>query len=425
MGFCSVCGCWVDEWDICGHCGSSGGNYEEENDDYDDESDNYISRAEYFIRQAKTCSIKGDHKTAIKFYKEVLSQCGSVTNFNVLSFIADEYEAMGDYISAEEYWNRCTAVENYDSYKYIARKGDFLYRRERYEDAVEAYEEALKLLEDLKDKNIGWFTLKHYARVTHFIIQSHKILGWNNPEEKYHGQLKHEISRFINRIGTDDEYKARNLSRAAWDIYEEDKMCDEALILIDSAIIIHPDDKYYYRKAIFINHKLEIRVIVKRIKPQDLDRINEALGMLPKDCDRSPFLKTKRDILNLLGDPVKAKICNALAYEQYDEVDIADKQLKKLKKLGTYINITGINYYQGFAPFSEGTVVDLIKEPDNPHDRNAIRVEVNGETVGYVANNKYTLIKEVKSATDIKDSNATQAEVQFILFNEWVIAKLI
>ena len=72
-----------------------------------------------------------------------------------------------------------------------------------------------------------------------------------------------------------------------------------------------------------------------------------------------------------------------------------------------------------------GGVVDLIREPDNIHDRDAIRVEIGGETVGYVANSTRTLIECVKSASDIKNTRSTQAEVQFILFNEWVIAKLI
>lgn len=76
-------------------------------------------------------------------------------------------------------------------------------------------------------------------------------------------------------------------------------------------------------------------------------------------------------------------------------------------------------------PFKNGTVVDLIREEDNPHDVNAIRVEINGETVGYVANSRYTLIKEVSSATDIRNSDSAQAMVEFVLFIEWVIAKLI
>ena len=103
----------------------------------------------------------------------------------------------------------------------------------------------------------------------------------------------------------------------------------------------------------------------------------------------------------------------------------AEKQLEKLKSSETYINITGVQYYQNFEPFKEGTIVDLIKEPDNPHDLNAIRVEIKGKTVGYVANNQYTLIKEVKSARNLKHYKSTRAEVQFILFNQWVIAKLI
>ena len=127
----------------------------------------------------------------------------------------------------------------------------------------------------------------------------------------------------------------------------------------------------------------------------------------------------------MLGEGVKARIYRALSSKNYDEVDKVEKQLEKLKSSQTYINITGTQYYRHFEPFREGTVVDLIREPDNPHDRDAIRVDINGETVGYVANSRYTLTDEVKSVTDIKDTKSTQAEVQFILFNEFIIAKLI
>ena len=412
--------------DICSHCG--GVVPPQASSDYDPyrypngpEDENSVPYTDYY-RQARECSIKGDHASAIKFYKESLRQSGPNLDCEVMSFIADEYEAMGDYASAEEYWRRCSAVERYDSYRYIAGKGDFLYRQERYGQAIEAYEEALK---DMEDGKINLTMLECYARTAHFIISSHMYLGENNLKEKYHEELKNAINRFISaRRNEDDETKAHLISQTAWEIYESDRMCDEALILIDSAIKLHPTANDYERKAIFIQYDLKFKVIVKNIKPHDLDRINEALKILPEDCDSAPYLKTKSDILNRLGEPVKARICNALAYKNYDEVDTAEKQLEKLK-IGTYINITGIHYYQGFAPFNEGTVVDLVREPDNPHDRNAIRVEINSETVGYVANSEYTLIKEVKSARDIKDSNATQAIVQFILLNEWVIAKLI
>lgn len=114
-----------------------------------------------------------------------------------------------------------------------------------------------------------------------------------------------------------------------------------------------------------------------------------------------------------------------LHIKKYDKVEKAEKLLKKLTPYHTYINITGTGYYRSFAPFKEGTIVDLIREQDNPHDPHAIRVEINGETVGYVANREYTLIREVKSASWIRNLWATQAEVMFILLDEWVIAKLI
>ena len=95
-------------------------------------------------------------------------------------------------------------------------------------------------------------------------------------------------------------------------------------------------------------------------------------------------------------------MCRALGAKRYDEVEKAEKQLKKLKLSETYINITGIHNYHHFEPFKEGRVVDLVKEPNNPHDRNAIRVEISGETVGYVANSKYTLINRLKAQKTLK-----------------------
>lgn len=428
MGFCPICGNWVDEGDICGHCGSSGG-YDDSNDNSynsEDKSDKNISRYEYFYRQGKACSIKGDSATAIKFYNESLKETSQIREIcDMLSIIADEYEAMGDYDCAENYWNRCCAVEGYGRnlslYRDIAGKGDFLYRRERYEDAIIAYEDALNSLEDIE---IDLLKLKYYARIIHFIIASYKLLGKNNPEKKYHNLLKQAINRHINASINNDETIAHYISQTAWEIYESDTMIDEALILIDAAIELHPHANHYSRKAIFIKLKLKTKVILNSIELQDLDLINETLKILPDDCDNGPYLTVKGDICNQLGDPVKARICYSLAVKDYEKVDNVERQLKKLTN-GTFINITGIHYYHHFEPFKEGIIVDLIKEENNQYDRDAIRVEIDGETVGYVANNKYTLIKQVKSATDIKNTQSTQAEVQFILFNEWVIAKLL
>ena len=451
MGYCSYCGNWVDEGSTCSHCGG-GGSSRDDNEDflealetfeedlkengYYDETDPiaYTPEGSRIIKriinknEAESCSRKGDHLNSIKFYRislkatdDKLDQC------SILSSMAREYEEIEDYTSAEEYWERCCetscrAFHGY-CYEYIALKGDFLYRRDRFKDAIVTYDEALMELKSLK--SISFFMLKSYARITHFIISSYRNLGRGDMEEKYHGVLKDAIEGYISFEKSDDETKAHYLSRTAWEIYEDEKITDEALILLDRAIELHPTPKDYERKAIFIRKILETSVIVKDITSHDLDMINEALKILPNDRDNAPYLKVKADILDLLGDPVKAKICRALAYKDYDGVDKAEKQLKKLRSGGTCICITGVQYYRNFAPFKEGVIVDLIREPDNPHDMDAIRAEIDGETVGYVANNKYTVIKGVKSAAEIKNTGSTRAKVEFILLDKWVVARLI
>ena len=461
MGYCS-CGNWVDEGGICSHCGSPL-TYDEPDED-EDKKVRKLSNYEYYCRQAKTCSIKEDHSTAIKFYKEALKS--APRKWDVFFAIAGEYEEMGNYASAETYWNKCRETEDgygiYGGPGCISERVDFLYRQDRMEEAAEVYEKALELLKSVEDNRMGQDNLKICARVVHHIINSYLLLGKNYPKEKYYNELKNAINKYIStQSHYPDEGIAYSLSQYAWVLYSDETLTNEALILIDSAIKLHPNppanyyntkaiilegkEQYeealkYYNKAlakdrfdeIILNNKAECikeelreKIIHNKIEPHDLDMIDKALEILPEGYENREYLFTKAGVLELLGEGVKARIYKALSFKNYDEVDKAKKQLEKLKSSETYINITGTLYYKHFEPFKEGTVVDLIKEPDNPHDKNAIRVEINGETVGYVANSKYTLIKEVKSATDIKNKGSTQAEVQFILFNEWVIAKLI
>lgn len=55
-----------------------------------------------------------------------------------------------------------------------------------------------------------------------------------------------------------------------------------------------------------------------------------------------------------------------------------------------FITIVGLNSYYGTAPFHEGQKLTLVKEPENRHDKEAIRVELPGlGLVGYVANSTY------------------------------------
>ena len=52
-----------------------------------------------------------------------------------------------------------------------------------------------------------------------------------------------------------------------------------------------------------------------------------------------------------------------------------------------YFTITGMDHYYGSNIFEPGTKVKLVKDPDNKHDREAIKVVLPGlDKIGYVAN---------------------------------------
>ena len=208
-----------------------------------------------------------------------------------------------------------------------------------------------------------------------------------------------------------------------------DDMCryEEAIVYFDRALKFVPKDKVILlNKANCTLRMLRIKKVTQSYTRKDLDTINEALKILPDNEDNYSFLHMKGLILESLGERVNAKICYLLASKMYDKVEKIESQLKILKNSKyAFIAITGTRYYHNFTPFKEGVYMDLVKEPDNIHDRDAIRVEIDGETVGYVANSEYTLIEGVKSASDIRNTISKRAKFMFILAEEYVIAKLV
>ena len=92
-----------------------------------------------------------------------------------------------------------------------------------------------------------------------------------------------------------------------------------------------------------------------------------------------------------------------------------------------FITITGLNHYYGAKPFEIGRVVRLIKEPNNEHDGDAIRVELPFiETIGYVANSTSTVYRGTYSAGRIYDKieDFAFAEVAFITHSSVIAAVL-
>ena len=111
----------------------------------------------------------------------------------------------------------------------------------------------------------------------------------------------------------------------------------------------------------------------------------------------------------------------------YDEVEKVENQRKIIKNSKSQlIWVTGTQHYKGSMPLKPGVILDLIKEPENKFDRDAIRVEINGETVGYVGNSDYTTVEGTVKASmlDMPEKSA-MAKVMFMFASRFIIAEII
>ena len=81
-----------------------------------------------------------------------------------------------------------------------------------------------------------------------------------------------------------------------------------------------------------------------------------------------------------------------------------------------YFTLTGTNHYHGSDFLKKGMKIRLIKEPDNPYDHEAIRVEMDPlAKIGYVANSASTVIGDSCSAGRLYDRIGKKAYARIVL----------
>ena len=246
------------------------------------------------------------------------------------------------------------------------------------------------------------------------------------PDIPYMGYLQdEEEEQKPNRVS-----KAHQLRAEAWALRENGQYQD-ALNVINRALEYSKHWKVLNVKAIILE---DMGRYDEALRYYDLalgntdDKLNQALKLTGDEDDRSAFFRTKARILALMGKKRETYICNMLANRQYDKVDEFESQSKIIDcARNPLVCIAGRNHYGYSAPTKEGTMVDLIKEPDNEHDGDAIRVEFNAKTVGYVANSTYTMIDGAKSASEIWGmfGERTRARILFVFMQDYLIAELI
>ena len=256
-----------------------------------------------------------------------------------------------------------------------------------------------------------------------------------------------------------DRQRARILKEEAWRLKEEGRY-NEALSLINRAIELDGNESNYYNvKAIILEYfgkyeealrlyNIALEMSYSKVYEDNKARllndiascnshyeddleyaltcINNALKITNDENDRKTFLRTKAKVLENMARFSDAKICIYLANEMYDEVEKAERQREIIKNSkDTLFTITATHFYD--KEIVEGDIVDLIAEPDNSYDRDAIRVEKDGKTVGFVANSPYSVAGGTKRATEIKSiiKPDQKAIFMFTYLDEYRIAKLI
>lgn len=82
-----------------------------------------------------------------------------------------------------------------------------------------------------------------------------------------------------------------------------------------------------------------------------------------------------------------------------------------------FVTITGLKNYYGTKPFEIGRIIELIKEPENEYDREAIAACLPYiDRIGYVGNSVHTVYHGTISAGRLYDKikDRTYARIMFV-----------
>lgn len=263
-----------------------------------------------------------------------------------------------------------------------------------------------------------------------------------------------------NSVQTTFKFQEVPKSEKALKLKEEGKL-KEALRIIDDALNENPNDfKNWNAKALILDSlseyekaiecfdnalKLNNSDFIKKDKANTLynfakvtffpegdyekamNLIDYALDNLPEDEDASEYLFLKAEIYESLGMPMETRLYYLKAEGEFEKANQLSDQIEFLKNSDdVLITVSGINFFKGLDPFEKGAIFNLVKQPDNEHDSDAIAIFSADEQLGFVANSQYTLIDGVKSASEIKSIGDNQkAEVVFVFFDRYVIMRLV
>ena len=239
-------------------------------------------------------------------------------------------------------------------------------------------------------------------------------------KEKRFSEALSEINELLESDGSYENWNLKGI------ILDNLKRYSDAVVCFDKASDLSESPEIQKNKADCLYNWAKVTFFPEADYEKALRIIDCGLEVIPDGEDPSEFYFLKAEILEALNELTEAHKCYLTAYKEFDRLKEFEKQSDYLKTTSdTLINIVGSSFYN-YTPRS-GDILTLVRDDENEHDPDAVAVLLKGKIVGYVANNDYTLIDEVKSASAIRNSitDNQRVEVMFNYLGEYVIAKLI
>ena len=242
---------------------------------------------------------------------------------------------------------------------------------------------------------------------------------------KEEGKLK-EALRIIDDALNENPNDFRNWNAKAL-ILDSLSEYEKAIECFDNALKLNNSDFIKKDKANTLYNFAKVTFFPEGDYEKAMDLIDYALDNLPEDEDASEYLFLKAEIYESLGMPMETRLYYLKAEGEFEKANQLSDQIEFLKNSDdVLITVSGINFFKGLDPFEKGAIFNLVKQPDNEHDSDAIAIFSADEQLGFVANSQYTLIDGVKSASEIKSIGDNQkAEVVFVFFDRYVIMRLV
>ena len=242
------------------------------------------------------------------------------------------------------------------------------------------------------------------------------------PDIAYMGYINNGYDNERPSYGTYSN-KADILGKEAWNKYMDCKDM-EALDLINRALsynnshannwntkaIILQELKRYaesddcYKKSLRLRKsKIVIenraRMLKKwSMKLSDEKNYNKALNIINEAIDELSKIQTEENL-----ESYESHKRNIIFLRDYTRK--CEEQERVLKNIGKekLITLTGTKYYEEFEKVNIGSLLRLVKEPENEQDPNAIAVYFKEEKIGYVANSDYTASDLTLKASELQD----------------------